>query len=95
MVLLEALALEIPVVSRAVGGIPEVIEDGHSGILLRRGDPDALAQACVLALQNDQLRRRLGQAASRVVDSRFSAHANAQRIFRLYCDLVDRVPAGQ
>jgi glycosyltransferase involved in cell wall biosynthesis len=94
MALLEAMALEVPVVSRAVGGIPEVIEDGHSGILLPSGDPDALAQACVLALQNDQLRRRLGQAASRVVGSRFSAQANAEQIFRLYCDLVVRVPAN-
>ena len=92
MVLLEAMALEVPVVSRAVGGIPEAIEDGQSGILIPTGEPRAIAQACLLALRNPDLRRRMALAAQRVVASRFSAQGNAERILRVYRELVAGVP---
>ena len=91
MALLEAMALGVPIVSRAVGGIPEVIEDGYSGILVPTGDPYSLGQACLLALRNEGLRSRLGYAAAQVVSSRFSAQANAEQVFRVYCDLAGRV----
>jgi L-malate glycosyltransferase len=91
MALLEAMALRVPVVSRAVGGIPEVMEDGYSGILVPTSEPLALAQACLLALRNEELRRRLADAAAQVVSSRFTAQANAEQIFRLYRDLAGRV----
>jgi glycosyltransferase involved in cell wall biosynthesis len=81
---------EVPVISRAVGGIPEAIEDGQSGILVPTGDPRALAQACLLALRNPDLRRRLALAAASVVSSRFSAHSNAEQIVRVYRDLAGR-----
>jgi len=88
MVLLEAMALEVPIISRAVGGIPEAIEDGQSGILVPTGEPRALAQACLLALRNPDLRRRLALAAATVVSSRFSAQENAQQIVRVYRGLA-------
>jgi glycosyltransferase involved in cell wall biosynthesis len=90
MVLLEAMALEVPIISRAVGGIPEAIEDGQSGILVPTGEPRALAQACLLALRNPDLRRRLALAAAAVVSSRFSAQENAQQIVRVYRGLAGR-----
>ena len=93
MALLEAMALGIPVVSRAVGGIPEVIEDGCSGILVPSGEPHALAQVCLVALRNQELRRRLACAAAQTVASRFSAQANAEQTFRIYRNLADRTRA--
>lgn len=95
MTLLEAMALGVPVVSRAVGGIPEVIEDGCSGILVPTGEPRALAQACLLVLRNEELRRRLVHTAAHVVSSRFSAQANAEQIFQVYRDLAGRAPADR
>ncbi len=90
MVLLEAMALEVPIVSRAIGGIPEAIEDGQSGILVPTGDPKALANVCMLALRNPDFRRRLALAALTVVSTRFSANANAEQVIRIYCELAGR-----
>ena len=84
------MALEVPIVSRAIGGIPEAIEDGQSGILVPTGDPRALADVCLLALRNPDFRRRLALAALTVVSTRFSANANAEQVIRIYCDLAGR-----
>jgi L-malate glycosyltransferase len=91
MALLEAMALDVPVISRAVGGIPEVIEDGHTGILVPTGEPSELAQACLLVLRNEELRGRLARAAANAVSSRFSAQRNAGQVLRLYRDLAGRI----
>jgi glycosyltransferase involved in cell wall biosynthesis len=93
MVLLEAMALGVPIVSRAVGGIPEAIEDGQSGILVPSGDPGDLAKVCLLALRNPDLRHRLAMGAAKVVSSRFSADANADRVIRVYCELATQARA--
>jgi glycosyltransferase involved in cell wall biosynthesis len=95
MVLLESMALKVPVVSRAVGGIPEAIEDGQSGILVPSGDPRALAQACLLALRNPDLRRRLALGAANVVSTRFPAQGNAEQIVRVYRRLIGRAQANR
>jgi colanic acid/amylovoran biosynthesis glycosyltransferase len=58
-VLLEALALGVPVVSTTVSGVPEIIEDGVSGLLVNPGDPAALAAALDCLLSSATLRARL------------------------------------
>ena len=50
--ILDALALDIPVVATDAGGIPEVIEDGETGILVPSRDPEALASGIVRLLSN-------------------------------------------
>ena len=94
MVLLEAMALRVPVISRAVGGIPEAIQDGHSGILVPTGDPRALAQDCLLALRNPELRRRMALAAEKIVASQFSAQSNANQVLEIYRSLIRAVAVG-
>jgi len=74
-VLLEAGAFGKPVVGTSVGGTPEVIRDGDTGILVERGDPEALARAVVRLLDDDQLRQRLGNNAQRFVTEHFSPDA--------------------
>jgi glycosyltransferase involved in cell wall biosynthesis len=71
MTLLEGMAFGLPPVATAVGGIPELIEDGVSGLLVGRGDVDALAGA-LASLADAAARTRIGAAASR----RASAHAD-------------------
>ncbi len=65
MVILEAFAHGVPVVSTPVGAIAEVIDDGRNGLLVPAGDVAALAGALKKLLDNPELRRSLGQAARR------------------------------
>ncbi len=62
-VLLEAAALKIPAVASNVGGIPEVIVDGETGILVPQENPNALAKAIKSLLENEDLRAQMGEKA--------------------------------
>ena len=52
-----------PVIATAVGGVPEVVKDGENGLLVRRGDPTALAEAIARFFADDELRAKLAAAA--------------------------------
>lgn len=67
----EAMALGVPVVSVRSGGIPELIEDGVSGLLLEPGDAAGLAKAAVRLLSDQALARRLALAARDKIESCF------------------------
>jgi glycosyltransferase involved in cell wall biosynthesis len=69
---LEAMALGRPIVASAVGGIPELIEDGVTGLLMAPNDPGALSDAIVRLLVDRDLGRRLGKAAALRARERFS-----------------------
>lgn len=72
VVLLEALASGTPVVGSDVGGIPDIIEDGVTGLLCRSQDPSDIAAKCLRMLHDDSLRRRTTENGKALVDSRFS-----------------------
>jgi glycosyltransferase involved in cell wall biosynthesis len=72
IVFLEAMAHGTPVVASAVGGVPEVVEDGVTGVLAPPGDPDAFAEAIGRLAGDPALRRRLGEAGRRRLAERFS-----------------------
>jgi glycosyltransferase involved in cell wall biosynthesis len=59
----EALAVGCPVLATAVGGVPEVVQDGVNGLLVRPDDPPALATAIERLFADRELRRRLAEAA--------------------------------
>lgn len=84
LVLLEAMAQGKPVVASAVGGVPELVVDGDSGLLVPPGDAGALAVALRRVLGDPTLGRRLGEAARERVRERFSAAAATDRVLRLY-----------
>jgi glycosyltransferase involved in cell wall biosynthesis len=85
--LLEAMALGRAVVATRVGGSPEVIEDGDSGILAEAGDPGALAEAIRSLLDDPSRRARMGQAARRRA-GRFDIGAAAARMEEVYEGLL-------
>lgn len=70
--LLEAMALGIPVVATAVGGIPEVLEHAETGLLVEPGDSHAIARSIARLIQDESLRRTLSEAAIRSVERDFS-----------------------
>ncbi|MHC4846173.1 MAG: N-acetyl-alpha-D-glucosaminyl L-malate synthase BshA [Planctomycetota bacterium] len=86
---LEAMACAVPVVSARVGGVPEVIEHGVSGFLREVGDCDGMARDVGRLLDDDALRRTMGQAGLRRTTEAFSLGAAVQRHEELYLSLLD------
>lgn len=64
---LEAMAAGLPIVATSVGGVPEILRDGQTGLLVEPGDPVALAHALTDLLQNQPLREAMGEKAREAV----------------------------
>jgi len=94
VVLMEAMAMGIPVLSTPVSGIPELIEDGLTGVLVAPGDGVALADAAAELLADREKRDRLGQAGRRKVAREFSLAASLDRLMALFGD-PNRFPGGR
>jgi glycosyltransferase involved in cell wall biosynthesis len=93
-VVLEAMAVGVPVVATAVGGTPELIEDGRSGLLVPPGDSAALAAGISRVMASPGLARTLGRNACERVHAAFSFSAQAQQYCRFFEDvLADRCSA--
>ena len=86
--LLEAMAMRKPIVACRVGGIPEVITDGVTGILVPPKDSHALAKAIVGLISDEKAKRRFGEAARKVVEEQFSQEMAMKRVENLYRDLT-------
>ncbi len=82
--LLEAGAARVPVIASAAGGIPEVVLDGETGLLVPPGDPAALSAAMLRLLGDPALAARLGAAARVRVETHFSVAAMAAGNLAVY-----------
>ncbi|TMK35384.1 MAG: N-acetyl-alpha-D-glucosaminyl L-malate synthase BshA [Actinobacteria bacterium] len=82
--ILEAMCFGCPSVSTRVGGIPEVVEDAESGLLVPAGDVDALAKTLEALIHDTPRRRALGRAAQARARERFSAEVIVPRYEALY-----------
>jgi L-malate glycosyltransferase len=89
MVLLEAMALQIPIVASRVGGVAEVLMDGESGLLVAPGEPGSLATACHRLLAEQHLATRLATAARQRLEQQYSADRMASAVAALYRTVVD------
>lgn len=87
MVVVEAMALGRPVIASNTGGPAEIVDSGHTGLLVRPGDPDVLAQAMRRLLSNPPERTAIGQAGRAVVHDRFTA----EQMTRALADIYHRV----
>ena len=87
-VLIEALFAGVPVVASTVGGIPEMIESGRSGLLVPSGDPLALAAAAIALARDPSLRSRLAEAAGQRAAALFGIDAMLRDILAVYAELV-------
>jgi sugar transferase (PEP-CTERM/EpsH1 system associated) len=82
--ILEAMASGLPVVAHAVGGNPELVDHGHSGLLCPRGDTEALAQAIGRLVRNDTERLAMGNAGRGRAEQIFSLDAMLVRYADYY-----------
>jgi glycosyltransferase involved in cell wall biosynthesis len=87
-VLLEAMALEVPVVSTRLDGVRRLVADGDSGLLVEPGSAEQLAAAMGRLLTDEALRGRLARAGCSTIEQRYSFAARMERVRRLYDELL-------
>ena len=91
----EAMAAGRPVVATRVGGIPDAVEEGETGLLVPPGDAAALSAALAALLGDPSRRARMGERARAVAESRYSARVAIGALERLYDELTAGVRAAR
>lgn len=96
IVLLEAMAMGKPIIASRVGGIPEAVEDGVTGILVSPADSHNLAEALVILLENSTLRQSMGAAGRKRVEALFPMERTVKAIECSYSHILSQSsPAKQ
>ncbi|QWR78423.1 glycosyltransferase family 4 protein [Candidatus Magnetomonas plexicatena] len=80
--LVEAMAMEIPVIASNIGGIPEIIADNHNGLLVIQNDPAALADAIYRLLENSSFSDIISKNGRLTVERHFSAQSFSDEFVR-------------
>ena len=93
-VLLEAMALGVPVVASRVGGLAEIIENDATGLLVPPRNVQALAEAIQRMYADEGLRARIGRSAQALQTARYSVDAMTSRYMQVYEDLLASVETG-
>ncbi len=84
LAILEALSLGVPVVATAVGGVPEAVRDGETGLVVESGDREGLMAAIELIARDRDLRERMGAAAKKDAAVRFNSDRMVKEILAVY-----------
>lgn len=87
-IILEGMASSKPVIATRVGGNPEAVKDGKTGILVSPGDPQRLARAILELVKNENKRFQLGIAGRRRAEKLFNIEKNIAQIEKLYEELL-------
>ncbi len=88
IVLMEAMALGKPVIATKVGGIPEVVEDGKSGILIPPDDVESFSKAISTLLKKPEMREKMGERGTEIVKKKFAFEEMIDSIEKEYMSLV-------
>lgn len=88
--LLEAMALEVPVLATAVGGPPELLRDGHEGYLLEPREPAAWAEAVMRLIEQPDRAREMGRAGRRRIAAEFDIEHHVRATLALYERVIDQ-----
>jgi glycosyltransferase involved in cell wall biosynthesis len=94
VVLLEALASGTAVVGTDVGGIPDIVRDGETGLLCRSQDPDDLASKCLRMLQDEDLRQRTTENGRHLIEKKYSWSQIGRQLDSLFATCARGVPHG-
>jgi glycosyltransferase involved in cell wall biosynthesis len=90
LAILSGMAGGLPIIATKVGGIPEVIEHGKSGVMIQPGNPQAVATAVIDLVADVTRRRALGLQAQRFIENEYSLAGATARVEALYAELVAR-----
>ena len=82
--LIEAMAMEIPVISTKIIGIPELIRNGKEGLLVPQKDTVALAEAIGILIENKKKRRRLGKAGRKRIEADFNLAKTSDQLSQIF-----------
>jgi glycosyltransferase involved in cell wall biosynthesis len=88
MVALEAMERARPVIASAVGGLPEIVADGETGLVVPSGDADALAEAIVALAGDPQRAARMGAAGRERALAEFTPERSVRRVEELYTGML-------
>ncbi|MBI4618813.1 MAG: glycosyltransferase family 4 protein [Desulfobacterales bacterium] len=88
--LIQAMAMARPVVATNAGGIPEIVSDGQTGMLIEPNDADKLAKSILRLLKDREFAQRIGNNARKLVEYRFSCDAMIDRITNLYKTILSK-----
>jgi glycosyltransferase involved in cell wall biosynthesis len=88
--ILEAMARAKPVVASRIGGIPELVRDGETGLLFEPKNTEALSRHIKALLASSELRKRLGRNARRIVETEYTFEVHGAALLSLYQRLIER-----
>jgi glycosyltransferase involved in cell wall biosynthesis len=88
MVILEAMQAGVPIVATRVGGIPEVLEDGESGVLVNSSDPAAIAEGVTRVKGEPDYRTRITENGKRLVREKYSIERMSNEYYEIYSGLI-------
>jgi glycosyltransferase involved in cell wall biosynthesis len=89
-VLIEAMAAGKPVIATNAGGVPEIVLDGQTGILVPPRDSHALAAAMLTLVRDSKLRRKMGECGRKRAEINFSNKTMIEKVEQLYSQLISK-----
>ena len=89
LVLLESMACGTPMVSFDVGGVPELVRPGVTGLLAKPEDPNDLSLKIVELLEDDILRKKMAQRCREIAVTEYSIELQAKRYIEVYRQTID------
>lgn len=88
--LMESMALETPCISTNISGIPELIDNGVNGFLVEPKNTDGIAENVILLIENDDKRRKMGDAAKEKIISDFNIENETQKLEKIFIDVIEK-----
>ena len=85
---LEAMAMKVPVIATTVGGLPESIDNGNTGLLVPPMDVDSLSNAIKYLIEHPEIRKKMGEAGRKRVEEKFGIENNVRKTEELYSDIL-------
>ena len=82
--IMEAMAMELPVISTMVSGIPELVEDGISGILVSQKDENAIADAIIKLHKDKKLRLEMGEKGRQIIENKYNIVSESEKLIKIF-----------